>query len=128
MRGSSPFWTLSSISAGSMASGMMPAWAGKARRRGLSLANTSGALISAETVGDTTLRQVIGGHLDHDLVAGQHANAVLAHLAGGVGDDDVVIGDQLHAEGRIGQKLLDDALELQQFFFGQWVLFLAVSR
>src|ERR1700743_3923576 len=81
----------------------------------------------AEAVSDTTLGEIVWRHLDHDLVAGQHADAVLAHLAGGMGDNDVVIGDQLHAEGRIGQKLFDDALELQQFFFGQWVLFLWVS-
>src|SRR5205085_2869039 len=61
-------------------------------------------------------------HLDHHLVASQNTDAVLAHLASGMGDDDVVIGDQFHAEGRIGQQLLDDALELQQFFLGQWVL------
>src|ERR1700733_3580851 len=123
-RGSSAFLALSSIAAGNTASGTMPAWASRARRRGLSLANTSGALISAETISDTTLGQIVWSHLDHDLVAGENADAVLAHLAGGMGDDDVVIGDQLHAEGRIGQKLFDDALELQQFFFGQWVLFL----
>jgi hypothetical protein len=29
----------------------------------------------------------VRGHLDQDLVARQHADAVLAHAAGGMGDD-----------------------------------------
>src|SRR5579863_671042 len=124
-RGNSAFLTLSSIVAGTMASGTMPAWANSARRRGLSLASTSSATDPrlAEAISDAALSQIIGRHLDHHLVARQDADAVLAHLAGGVCDDDVIIGDQLHAEGRVGQKLFDNALELQQLFLGQWVLF-----
>ena len=40
-----------------------------------------------ESVGDTALGQIVRGHLDQDLVARQHADAVLAHAASGVGDD-----------------------------------------
>src|SRR5262249_52347639 len=109
-RGCSPLRTLSSMSAGRMASGTMPARARRAARRGLSLARTSAAFILPEAVIDTTLGEVVGRHFHHHLVAGQHPNAVLAHLAGGVGDDDMAIGDQLHAERRIGQKLIDDSL------------------
>src|SRR6185312_12941603 len=82
-RGSSPFFTLSSIPAGMLPAGMMPACASSALRRGLSLARIS----LAEAIGDPPLGEVIGRHLDHDLVAGEHADAVLAHLARGVGDD-----------------------------------------
>jgi len=32
-----------------------------------------------ETVGDTSAAQIIGCHLDRDLVAGQHADAILTH-------------------------------------------------
>src|SRR6478735_5140227 len=76
----------------------------------------------SKAVGDTTLGQIVRSHLNHHLVAGQHTDAVLAHLAGGMGDDHVIIGDQLHTEVRIWEELFHDPLELQHFFFGQWVL------
>ena len=37
-----------------------------------------------EPVGDAAFAEIIGRHLDQDLVAGQHANPVLAHAAGGM--------------------------------------------
>src|SRR5262245_64038788 len=40
-----------------------------------------------ESIGDTTLGQIVGRHLDQNFVARQHADAVLAHAAGGMGDD-----------------------------------------
>src|SRR5262249_39746436 len=40
-----------------------------------------------ESVGDTTLGQIVRGHLDQNLVARQHADAVLAHATGGGGGD-----------------------------------------
>jgi hypothetical protein len=72
---------------------------------------------SAEAIGDTTLGQVVRGHLDHDLVAGQHADAVLAHLARGVGDDLMAVGQQ-YPECGVGQQLADRAFKFQQFFLG----------
>src|SRR3546814_9469353 len=36
---------------------------------------------SLEAIGDPTLGQVIGGEFDEHLVAHQHADAILAHLA-----------------------------------------------
>src|ERR1051326_2981856 len=110
------------MAAGSTASGVMPACASSAMRRGLSLASTSGTLISPKSISDATFGQVVRSHLDHHLVAGQHTDAVLAHLAGGMGDDHVIIGDQLHAEVRVWEEFFHDPLELQHFFFGQWVL------
>src|SRR5258705_8418967 len=100
MRGSSPLRMVSSMAAGRMASGVMPTCASNAARRGLSLARTSKAL--TEAIGDAALGQIVRCHLDHHLVSRQNPNAILAHLAGGVGDNDVVICDQFHAEGRIG--------------------------
>src|SRR5258708_6621758 len=122
MRGNSPLRTVSSMAAGSTASGVMPAHAKNAMRRGLSLAKTSGTLISPKAIRNAALGKIIGRHLDHHLVAGQHADAVLAHLAGGVGDDHMIIGDQLHTEVRIWEEFFHDPLELQHFFLGQWVL------
>ena len=68
-----------------------------------------------EAVGDTTLGQIVGRHLDQNLVAGQHANAVLAHAAGGV-SDDLVFVLELDAESGVGEQLSDDTGEFEQFF------------
>src|SRR6185437_16694376 len=40
-----------------------------------------------EAIGDATLGKVVGRELDEHFVAGQHADAVLAHLAGRVAED-----------------------------------------
>src|SRR6185312_11548266 len=102
------------MSVGRTASGTMPTCASSARRRGLALAKTS----LAEAVIDPTLGQIVRRHLDHHLVAGENADAVLAHLTRGMGDDDMAIGDQLDPEIRVGQQFLDNALEFQLFFLG----------
>src|SRR5205085_9962881 len=94
-RGSSPLGTLSSTSAGMTASGVTPMRASKSRRRGLAEARISRILwVSGrscasghEAVGDAPLGQIVGRQLDQHFVAGQHADAVLAHLAGGVAED-----------------------------------------
>lgn len=70
-----------------------------------------------ETIGDAALGQIVGRHLDQHLVAFQHANAVLAHFAGGVGDDFVIVF-KLHAEHRAGQQFGHDTGEFEQFFLG----------
>src|SRR5262249_17868818 len=118
----------SSISAGSTASGVTPIWASRARRLGLALASTSrgaaravteappGASPLLEPVGDATPGQVVGGHLAQHPVPRPHPAAVVAHLAGGVGDDLVLVVE-FHAEGGVGQQLADRARELQQLFF-----------
>src|ERR1700749_2802797 len=106
---------VSSMSAGAIASGTMPAWASSCLRRGLSLASTSATGL-LEAIGDASLGEVIRSHLHHDLVSGQHADAVLAHLAGGVRDDLVAVLEQ-NAEMRIGQALADRTLKFQQVFF-----------
>src|SRR5689334_15629648 len=62
------------------------------------------------------LVEVVGRHLDRDLVAGQHADAVLAHLAAGVGDDVVAVLE-LDAEAAVGIDVDDDALGFEQSFF-----------
>src|SRR5258706_14062760 len=69
-----------------------------------------------EAVGDPTLAEVVGSHLDQHLVAGQHADAVLAHLARGVGDDLVFVF-QFHPEGGVRRQLADRAGEFQKLFF-----------
>src|ERR1700744_3763039 len=115
-RGSSALRGVSSIAAGTTASGTIPACASSARRRGLSLASTKRGAGLFEAIGDASFGKVIRSHLHHDLVAGQHADAVLAHLARGVGDDLMSVG-QHDAKRRVGQQFADRAFKLKQFFF-----------
>ena len=74
------------------------------------------------TEGQATLVQVIGRHFQGDLVTSQHANAVLAHLAAGVGNQLVAVV-QRDAKTGIGQNFIHSALHFNQFFFGQNVSF-----
>src|ERR1700687_3150876 len=129
-RGSSPRLGVSSISAGRSASGSMPAWLISISRRGEPEASTnSGPPItsarscrwtipvasSLEAGGDATLGQVVGCHLHQNLVAGQDADAVLAHAPCRVGDDFVLVLE-LDAEGGIRQQCRHDTGKFQQFF------------
>src|SRR5580692_7680340 len=103
------------MAAGTTWAGTMPACASSASRRGLSLARTSSGL--AEAIGDAPFGEVIRGHFDHDLVAGEHADAILAHLSRGMGDNFVAVLQE-HPEGGVGQQLADRAFKFQQFFLG----------
>src|SRR3546814_12236585 len=60
---------------------------------------------------------VVGRHLDVHAVARENANAVLAHLAGRMGQHFMVVVE-LHAEHRVGQQLDNGTLEFQQIFLG----------
>ena len=62
--------------------------------------------------GDAAFGEVVGGHLYQNLVARQHPNPVLAHLAGRMGDDLVLVLE-FDAEGGVGQQLYDRARELE---------------
>ena len=75
-------------------------------------AATTATLTSA---GDSALGQVIGGHLDGDLVAGEDADVVHPHLAGDV-CEDFVAGLQLRPESGVGQSLGNDGLDGDRFF------------
>src|SRR5579864_4315656 len=112
-RGSSPRFGVSSMSAGRSASGSMPAWLMSASRRGEPEASTNFGRpittarlcrqqdpLSLEAIGDATLGQVVGRHFHQHLVAGQDADAVLAHAARGV-SDDLVLVLELDAEGGV---------------------------
>ena len=72
-------------------------------------------LLSA-AVDDAALGQVVRRHLDGDLVAGEDADVVLAHLSGDVRGHDVT-GLQLHAESSVRQSLDDFAFHLNRIFF-----------
>src|SRR5262249_47177201 len=62
------------------------------------------------------LLEVVRRHLDGHAVAGQGLDAVLLHLARGVGDD-LVTCIELYAVARIGQNFGDQSFELDQLFF-----------
>src|SRR5271165_2490394 len=131
-RGVSPRRGVSSIADGRTESGSTPIWASRARRRGEPDASTSrgrltgadndrppqraGAPVSLEAVGDAALGQIIGRHLDQDLVAGEYADSILAHLAGGMRDDLVVVF-QFDAKGRVGEQFDYETRKFEQFFF-----------
>src|SRR3546814_20670746 len=58
---------------------------------------------SLEAIGDPTLGQVIGSEFDEHLVTHQHADAVLAHLAGRVPQNLMVVF-QFDAKHRVRQQ------------------------
>src|SRR5262245_54536130 len=70
---------------------------------------------SFESIGDTTLGQVVRRHLDQHLVAGKHPDTVLAHAAGGV-SDDLVLVLELDAESGVREQLRHDTRKFQQLF------------
>src|SRR6266481_303388 len=126
--GSSSLSGVSSSAAGSMSSGSSATCRNSSRRRGDAEARTrrwEGAAdrfggdmprpLLLEAEGDTALGEVVGRHLDINLVAGKHANAVLAHLARGVREHLVVIVE-LDAKHRVRQQLGDRAGEFYEIF------------
>src|SRR3546814_13543090 len=86
-------------------------------RRGLAEARTSRmarASTLLETIGNPTLGQIIWGELDEHFVADEDADAVLAHLAGGVAEDLMLVF-QFHAEHGLGHQLDDLPAHSQKF-------------
>ena len=63
------------------------------------------------------LAQIIGRHLDVDLVADADADKVFAHFAGDVSEDLMPVG-QGDTKHRAGQHLAYRAHQLDWFFFG----------
>src|SRR6266542_3354172 len=70
----------------------------------LDLARVAGRSCAAghEAISDSALGQIVRRHLDQHLVAGQHADAILAHLAGGVTEDLMAV---LEMRGRVVELL-----------------------
>ena len=81
------------------------------------IAGRSGAA-GHEAIGDPALGKVIGRQFDEHFVAGQHTDAVLAHLAGGMAENLVAVLEA-DAKHRIGQQLHYLPAHLEQFFLGQ---------
>src|SRR5688572_10568286 len=64
-------------------------------------------------VDDPTLGQIVGGHFDLHLVAGEEADSVHPHLAGEMAEDDLPVVDS-DPEGRGRKALIDDAMHLDE--------------
>src|SRR5688572_10410050 len=82
----------------------------------LRIAHRGGAVEVAEA--DAPARHVVRRHLEADAVAGEDADAVLAHLAAGIGEHAGAVG-QLDPELGIRQDFLDRAFHLDHLFFAQ---------
>src|SRR5262249_29182230 len=66
---------------------------------------------------DAPFVEIIGRHLDGDLIPSQDADAVLLHAPRGIGDHLMPVVE-LDPAARIRKHLGDDAFELQHLFFG----------
>src|SRR4029078_6820798 len=69
-----------------------------------------------EAVRNPSLSEIIGCHLDQNLVAGKHPDPVLAHPSRRMGDDLVFVLE-LHPEGGVGEQLGHHPREFEHFFF-----------
>src|SRR5689334_24070006 len=67
------------------------------------------------------LLEVVGRHLHRHAVTRQRLDAVLLHLAGGIGDD-LVSGVELHAVAGVGEDFGDQSFELDQLFLSHVVV------
>ena len=122
------------MSGATIRDGVMPIRARRSRRRGDADARTSAggairrgellrpgaAAAGHEAVGDPALGEIVGGQFDEHLVADENADAVLAHLAGGMAEDLVIVLET-HAKHRIGEQLDHLPTHFEEFFFRQAV-------
>src|SRR2546429_9860149 len=69
------------------------------------------------TEGNAPFAQVVGRKLQRDLVTGNDANVVLAHLPRAVGNELVAVVER-DAIARIGQHFVDDAIHFKNLFLG----------
>ena len=82
--------------------------------------NQSGWLAQAER--DASFGEIVGGHLDADLVAHGEADEMFAHLAGNVGEDFVLIVVQRDLEHGTRQNRFDDAFQLNGLLYAHKLL------
>src|SRR5690242_18891196 len=68
------------------------------------------------TEADAAALQIVGRHLDDNVVTHAGADMEFAHLARRVGEDFVLVVE-LHTEVAVGQHFRDRSVELEQLFF-----------
>jgi hypothetical protein len=66
-------------------------------------------------VSDPTFSEIIGRHLDQNLIARKHPDAVLAHSSRRMGDDLVFVLE-FHPEGGVWEQFGDHSREFEHFF------------
>jgi hypothetical protein len=66
-------------------------------------------------VSDPTFSEIIGRHLDQNLVARKHPDTVLAHSSRRMGDDLVIVLE-LHPEGGVGEQFRHHSRKFEHFF------------
>src|SRR3954453_8610001 len=98
----------------------LPAAKLAALRRAAAGWSAAGALVLVAE-DQPALLEVVGRHLDRHPVSRQGFDAVLLHLAGGVGDD-FMSGVELHPISRVGKDFGHQSFELDQLFFGHGYL------
>ena len=75
-----------------------------------------GRCVALVTETDAPALQIVGRHFNDHPVADTRADAELAHLAGRVGQDFVIIVE-LHPEVAVRENLGDGTVKFQQLFF-----------
>ena len=87
----------------------------RTRRRGGSVGDSSTARLSL-SIDDSTAREIVRRERNPDLVAGNDAYVVLPHLSGKMSQDDMTVFE-LDAKHGVGERLFDNALNLDCFLF-----------
>src|SRR5262245_52976006 len=82
---------------------------------------------SLEAICDAPLGEIIGRHLDQNLVANENADAVLPHLSGRMSDDLMSVFE-LHPEGGVWQQFRDCAGKFEKLFFRHSIPFGSAAR
>jgi len=65
---------------------------------------------------DPALGKIVGRHFDVNPVADDRSNAITPHFAGRVSDDPALIIEH-HPKPPVGQDLVDNTFDREQFFF-----------
>ena len=73
---------------------------------------------SPQAIGDAGLGQIVGGHFQADAIANSEADEMLAHFAGEVGEDFVLVIEPDSEHGS-GEDRGDGAFKLDGLFAGQ---------
>src|SRR4029079_14894398 len=68
-----------------------------------------------EPIRNPSLSEIIGRHLDQNLVAGKHPDAVFVHAASGMGNNLVLVLE-LHPEGGVGEEFGRHPWKFEHFF------------
>src|SRR5262245_33947044 len=83
--------------------------------RGCATGDRHGQSLLLKPVSDPTFSEIIGRHLDQNLVARKHPDPVLAHSSRRMGDDLVIVLE-FHPEGGVGEEFRHHSRKFEHFF------------